>query len=54
MMMKGPFRELITLGEQRVVVKLMPAGARAKKVQLLRASREMPVEQQRTRLYVTV
>jgi len=30
MMMKGPFRELITVGEQRVVVKL-PAGAAAKK-----------------------
>ena len=53
MMMKGPFRELITVGEQRVVVKL-PAGAVAKKVHLLVAAREMPVEQQGTRLTVTV
>ncbi len=34
MMMKGPFRELIPVGEQRVRVRL-PEGARAQKVQLL-------------------
>ena len=34
MMMKGPVRELIPLGEQRVRVRL-PAGATAKRVALL-------------------
>jgi hypothetical protein len=34
MMMKGPFREIIPLGEQRVLVKL-PKGQRAERVQLL-------------------
>ena len=34
MMMKGPFRELIPMGEQRVRVRL-PEGTRAQKVQLL-------------------
>ena len=34
MMMKGPFRELIPVGEQQVVVRL-PAGAKATKVHLL-------------------
>ena len=53
MMMKGPFRELIAVGEQRVVVKL-PPGVTAKKVQLLVAGREIPVEQSGTRLSVTV
>jgi hypothetical protein len=53
MMMKGPFRELITVGEQRLVVKL-PAGATAKKVQLLVAGREMPVEQVGTKLTIAV
>jgi hypothetical protein len=53
MMMKGPFRELIDVGEQRVVIKL-PAGAAAKKVQLLVAGREIPVEPAGTRLTVTV
>ena len=42
MMMKGPFRELIPVGEQQVVVRL-PAGARARRVQLLRAGRVLPV-----------
>jgi hypothetical protein len=53
MMMKGPFRELITVGEQRLVVKL-PAGAAAKKVHLLVAGKVMPVEQVGTRLTVAV
>jgi hypothetical protein len=53
MMMKGPFRELIPIGEQRVVVKL-PAGATAGKVHLLVAGREIPVEQVGARLTVTV
>ena len=53
MMMKGPFRELIPIGEQRVVVDL-PAGAAAGKVQLLVAGRDLPVEQSGARLTVTV
>jgi Hypothetical glycosyl hydrolase 6/Beta-galactosidase trimerisation domain len=53
MMMKGPFRELIPVGEQRVVVKL-PAGAKASNVHLLVAVRDMPVEQVGTRLTVAV
>jgi hypothetical protein len=36
MMMKGPIRELVPIGEQKVQVRL-PAGARVKKVQLLAA-----------------
>ena len=43
MMMKGPFRELIPVGDQQVVVKL-PPGAAAAKVHLLVAGRDMPVE----------
>lgn len=42
MTMKGPYRELIPTGEQRVRVKL-PAGRKAKKVQLLAANRIVPV-----------
>jgi len=42
MMMKGPFRELIPVGEQQVVVRL-PPGARALRVQLLREGRVLPV-----------
>ena len=53
MMMKGPFRELIPVGEQRVVVRL-PAGATARKVHLLVAGRDVPVAQDGTRLTVTV
>ena len=53
MMMKGPFRELIPVGEQRVTVRL-PAGAKARRVQLLVAGREVPVAQDGTRLSVTV
>ena len=53
MMMKGPFRELIAVGEQRVVVKL-PAEATASKIHVLVANRDVPVEQLGTRLTVTV
>jgi hypothetical protein len=53
MTMKGPFRELIPVGEQRVTVRL-PAGAKARRVQLLVAGREVPVAQEGTRLTVTV
>ena len=53
MMMKGPFRELIDVGEQRVVVKL-PPKATAKKVQLLVAGREIPVEHVGARLTISV
>jgi len=53
MMMKGPFRELIEVGEQRVVVKL-PAGAVASKVHLLVAGRDPPVEQLGAHLTVAV
>jgi hypothetical protein len=52
MMMKGPLRELIAVGEQRVVVKL-PAGATASKVHLLVAGQDVPFEQLGTRLTVT-
>jgi hypothetical protein len=53
MMMKGPFRELIPVGEQRVTIRLRE-GARARRVQLLVAGREIPVAQDGTRLSVTV
>ncbi len=53
MMMKGPFRELIPVGEQRVVVRL-PAGRTARKVHLLAAERELPVEQADGRLSMLV
>ena len=41
MMMKGPFRELIPVGEQQVVIRL-PSSARARRVQLLREGRVLP------------
>ena len=53
MMMKGPFRELISVGEQQLAVKL-PAGAAASKVHLLVAGRDVPVEQLGARLTVVV
>jgi hypothetical protein len=53
MMMKGPFRELIPVGEQRVVVRLQ-AGARAQRVQLLREGREPLVQQDGSRLSLKV
>jgi len=39
MMMKGPFREIVPLGEQRVKMRL-PEGKRAKRVQLLVGGKE--------------
>jgi hypothetical protein len=53
MMMKGPFRELFPVGEQRVTLRL-PSGAKARRVQLLVAGREVPVAQEGPRLSVTV
>jgi hypothetical protein len=53
MMMKGPFRELIPVGEQRVTVRL-PAGALARKVHLLVADHDLPVTQDGPQLRVSV
>jgi hypothetical protein len=44
MMMKGPFREFIPVGEQRVRVRL-PEGKKANKVQLLVSGATPPVRQ---------
>jgi hypothetical protein len=44
MMMKGPFRELIPVGEQRVSLQLA-AGENARRVQLLVEGRDVPVSQ---------
>ena len=53
MMMKGPVRELIPVGEQRVRVRL-PSGTRAKKVRLLAAQKSPRVERFGQYLSVTV
>jgi hypothetical protein len=53
MMMKGPFRELIPVGEQHVVVKL-PQGAVARNVHLLVAGRDLPLAHGDGRLTITV
>jgi hypothetical protein len=53
MMMKGPFRELIPVAEQQVLVRL-PEGLKARRVRLLVAERDLPVEQDGTRLTVAV
>jgi hypothetical protein len=53
MMMKGPLRELIPIGEQRVRLQL-PQGARAKAVRLLAADKVLPVEQEGSVLYAAV
>jgi hypothetical protein len=53
MMMKGPIRELIPVGEQRVVIR-MSEGSRARRVQLLREGRELPVKQDGGELSLTV
>jgi hypothetical protein len=53
MMMKGPFRELIPVGEQQVVIKL-PAGTRARRVQLLREGRVLPVPLNAARLNLKI
>jgi hypothetical protein len=44
MMMKGPVRELLPVGEQKVRLRL-PEGARAQAVRLLAADQALPVEQ---------
>jgi hypothetical protein len=43
MMMKGPYRELIPLGEQQVTIRL-PGGAEARQVRLLRGGQTPAVE----------
>jgi hypothetical protein len=53
MMMKGPFRELIPVGEQQVVVQ-SPEGVRVKRVHLLVQERDIPVAQDGNVLSVTV
>jgi hypothetical protein len=53
MMMKGPLREVIPVGSQHVRIRL-PAGARAKKVQLLTAGISPRVDQAGALLTVTV
>ncbi len=53
MMMKGPFRELIPVGEQQVVIRL-PAGAKARRVQLLRDGRVLPGPWDGNRLRLSV
>jgi hypothetical protein len=44
MLMKGPVRELLPVGEQRVRVRL-PEGSRAKRVQLLVAGTSLPIRE---------
>jgi hypothetical protein len=53
MTMKGPFREFLPVGEQKVRVRL-PTGARAKQVRLLVAERTPRVERRGRELVVTV
>ncbi len=53
MMMKGPLREVIPIGPQRARIRL-PAGTRAKKVQLLTAGTTPRVDQTGANLTVTV
>jgi hypothetical protein len=53
MTMKGPYRELIPVGEQRVSVRLAP-DERARRVQLLMAGRDVPFAQEGVLLTVKV
>jgi hypothetical protein len=53
MMMKGPIRELIPVGEQRVRLRL-PEGTRAKKVQLLAANRNARFDRRGNELQIVV
>ncbi len=53
MMMKGPIRELMPVGEQKVRVRL-PEGKRAKKVQLLAAGRAPRVQESAGAITLTV
>jgi len=51
--MKGPLREILPLGTQRVRVRL-PSGARARRVQLLTAKTTPRTEEDNGVLVVTV
>jgi hypothetical protein len=53
MMMKGPVRELLELGEQKVRIHL-PAGVKAGKIRLLAAGRTPRVQREGAQLLVTV
>jgi hypothetical protein len=53
MMMKGPFRELIPIGEQQVRLRL-PNGARAKRVRLLAANKSLRVVREGPCMSITV
>ncbi len=53
MMMKGPIRELIPTGEQKVVLRL-PEGSPVRRVHLLVADRDLPINRDGTRLTLTV
>ena len=53
MMMKGPIRELIPVGEQKIVLRL-PDGAHAKKVHLLAANNSQRTNQSGRTLSVVV
>ena len=53
MMMKGPLREVIPLGPQRVQVRL-PGSTTIKQVQLLTAGSRLPMQQAGGVLTVTV
>jgi hypothetical protein len=53
MMMKGPFREVIPIGEQQVTVRL-PRGKRAARVQLLAAGGTPPVREEAGALHLAV
>ena len=53
MMMKGPLRELIPVGPERVRIRL-PAGTRARRVQLLTAKTTPRVDDENGALVVTV
>ncbi|HWI56516.1 MAG TPA: hypothetical protein VNZ22_04780, partial [Bacillota bacterium] len=53
MLMKGPVRELIPVGAQKVTLRL-PDGIRTKKVRLLAAEKNPHVEHTRQQLRITV
>lgn len=53
MMMKGPFRELIPVGEQSVRLRL-PSGARPKRIHLLAADRAPRVRREPSHVNITI
>jgi hypothetical protein len=53
MTMKGPVRELVPVGEQKVSVRL-PSGARASRVRLLAAERNLPIRRYGQHLTIAV